>query len=154
MLDSIDKEKKDENKEKEIKENFKNIITQLYHKRWKIESEKWDLGSPSQSLATTEYHKSLKSLLGLTRSPTKNQITQSNHFFSTIYSYFKLEVITKFTQFKNNLKSITSTTTKTLKNHFDLKAQIYIKANQLAFKELQLLKSEIKELKVLVSCER
>jgi DDE superfamily endonuclease len=119
---------------KDNKESVKNIITKLYHKRWKIE----------------EYHKSMKSLLGLTKSPTKNQTTQSNHFFCTIYSYFKMEMITKFSQ----LKSTTSTATKTIKNHFQLKSQIYVKANQLAFEELQNLKSQIQEMKLLVPCER
>ena len=138
LTDSTNNSNDKEIKEiKEIKEAVKNTISNLYHKRWKIE----------------EYHKSMKSLLGLTRSPTKNQTTQSNHFFCTIYSYFKMEVITKFTQLKTTTTTATKTI-KTIKNHFHLKSQIYIKANQQAFKELQNLKSQIQELKLLVSCER
>jgi hypothetical protein len=52
-------------------------ITTIYQKRWKIE----------------EYHKSIKCNTCLAKSPTKTVRTQKNHFFMSIYSYFKLELL-------------------------------------------------------------
>ena len=52
-------------------------ITTIYKKRWKVE----------------EYHKSLKSNTCLAKSPTKTAKTQNNHFFMSIYAYFKLELL-------------------------------------------------------------
>jgi len=83
-------------------------ITTIYQKRWKVE----------------EYHKSVKSNLGLAKSPTKKVRTQSNHFFATMYAYVKLEQLAT----ANNL------------NHFALKAKLYLKAQQASLGELQALK--------------
>lgn len=85
-------------------------ITTIYKKRWKVE----------------EYHKSLKQNTSLEKSPTKKEITQSNHFFACLYSFIKLE----------GLKSVSNM------NHFALRTQIYIGALSQAFKELQNLKME------------
>lgn len=85
-------------------------IKTIYQKRWKVE----------------EYHKSIKSNTGLSKSPTKTVRTQSNHFFASIYSYFKLEQLKQQT----NL------------NHFALKSKLYIKALSVSFKELQSLRNQ------------
>lgn len=85
-------------------------INIIYQKRWKVE----------------EYHKSIKSNTGLSKSPTKTVRTQSNHFFASIYSCFKLEQLKQ----KTNL------------NHFALKSKLYIKALSVSFKELQNLKNQ------------
>ena len=79
-------------------------ITAIYNRRWKVE----------------EYHKSLKQNASLEKSPTKTVVTQSNHFFASIFAFFKLE----------NLKA------KTKLNHFALKTKIYTKALHAAFNEL------------------
>lgn len=83
-------------------------ITTIYQKRWKVE----------------EYHKSLKSNLGLAKSPTKKVRTQSNHFFTTMYAFVKLERLAHAT----NL------------NHFALKTKLYVRAQQASLRELQELK--------------
>ncbi len=88
--------------------NFEHL-TKIYQKRWKIE----------------EYHKSIKSNTSLAKSPTKTEITQGNHFFASIYSFFKLEKLSKETKL----------------NHFALKTKLYIKALKVSFDELQLLKN-------------
>lgn len=84
-------------------------IHEIYQKRWKIE----------------EFHKSLKSNLSLATSPTKNKTSQANHVFCSIVAFFKLEVLTKATTFKN---------------HFQFKSSLYLKALQASFKALQFLK--------------
>jgi hypothetical protein len=84
-------------------------LTTNYNKRWNVEC----------------YHKSIKSNCGLAKSPTRTVKTQNNHFFMSIYSFFKLE------KFK----------IKTKINHFALKAKIYISALKNAFKELEILKN-------------
>lgn len=84
-------------------------LTTLYQKRWKVE----------------EFHKSIKSNTLLAKSPTQTVRSQTNHFFASIYSYFKLELLKL----------------KTSKNHFALKSHIYIKALQASFQELQKLKT-------------
>jgi hypothetical protein len=86
-------------------------MTSIYQKRWKVE----------------EYHKSIKSNTGLAKSPTKTVLTQNNHFFASIYSYFKLEELSRST----NL------------NHFALKSKLYIKALAASAKELQKLRVQI-----------
>ena len=48
-------------------------ITTIYKKRWKVEV----------------FHKSLKSNLGLAKSPTHTKVTQNNHFFSSIVAFYK-----------------------------------------------------------------
>lgn len=85
-------------------------INAIYQKRWKVE----------------EYHKSIKSNTGLAKSPTKTVTTQNNHFFASIYAYFKLELLHQ----SANL------------NHFALKSKLYIRALSISFKELQNLKKE------------
>lgn len=80
-------------------------IYEIYKKRWKVE----------------EYHKSLKSNLGLAASPTKIQRTQSNHVFGAIYAYFKLEMLS----------------VKHVVNHFALKSKLMITATRAAFDCLQ-----------------
>lgn len=71
-----------------------------------------------------EYHKSLKSNAALGKSPTKTVMTQINHIFLSIMAVFKLESL----KIKHSL------------NHFALRAKLLIKANQVAFAELQKLK--------------
>lgn len=71
-------------------------ITSLYQKRWSIE----------------EYHKSIKSNTAFSKSPTKTVMTQSNHFFASIYAFFKLEILKMKIQV----------------NHFALKAKLYVNA--------------------------
>lgn len=50
-------------------------LTDLYHKRWKIE----------------EYHKSLKSNAGAARSPAKTEAPQSRHLLCCLHAFVKLE---------------------------------------------------------------
>jgi len=71
-----------------------------------------------------EYHKSLKSNAALSKSPTKTVTTQINHIFLSIVAVFKLECL----KIKHSL------------NHFALRAKLLIRANQVAFAELQRLK--------------
>lgn len=79
-------------------------ITTIYQERWSIE----------------EYHKSIKSNLGLAKSPTKNAKTQGNHFFAAMCAYIKLERLAK----SRNL------------NQFALKTKLYVKALQASMREL------------------
>ena len=109
-------------------------ISTTYHKRWTVE----------------EYHKSLKSLLGLEKSPTKNLVTQSNHFFCSIMAFLKMEILTKYKKVKGGVKDQASK----FKNHFQLKSQIYVAASKVAFKEVMKLKSEVESLRLLGFCER
>ena len=85
-------------------------MTAIYQKRWKVE----------------EFHKSIKSNTALAKSPTKTVRTQSNHFFASIYSHFKLETLKL----------------KTKKNHFALKSQIYLQAIRSSFQALRQLQAE------------
>jgi len=71
-----------------------------------------------------EFHKSLKHNVDLAKSPTKTIRTQSNHIFLAVLSFFKLECL----KIKHNL------------NHFALRAKLLLKANQIAYSELQRLK--------------
>jgi hypothetical protein len=79
-------------------------ITTMYQRKWKVE----------------EYHKSLKSNASFARSPTKRVRTQSDHFFASIYTFFKLERIKMARRM----------------NHFALRSRIYVKALQTAYQEL------------------
>jgi DDE superfamily endonuclease len=106
--------------DKTLQNQDKSEIYKIYQKRWKIE----------------EFHKSIKSNLNFATSPTKTVTTQINHFFCSIYSYFKLELLTKTTTLKN-----------TIKNHFQLKAKLYLSA-------LKSSNQELARLKQLVSCDR
>ena len=72
-----------------------------------------------------EYHKSLKSNAALAKSPTKLPHTQHNHVFASIVAFIKLE----------------SYRTATHLNHFALKAKLYHSAIQMAFQQLQTLKT-------------
>jgi hypothetical protein len=72
-----------------------------------------------------EFHKSLKSNAGLAKSPTRTVTTQNNHVFMAIYAVFKLECL------KIKHKA----------NHFALRAKLFIKANQMAYSELQKMKT-------------
>jgi len=83
-------------------------VMDIYQKRWPIE----------------EYHKSLKSNTALAKSPTRTVRTQQNHFFASIYAYFKLEILK----------------VKTKLNHFALKSKLYIQALRASMVELQRLK--------------
>lgn len=84
-------------------------IGTIYAKRWKIE----------------EFHESMKSNCSYSKSPTGTVRTQSNHFFCSVYSFFKLESIK----------------IKTKVNHFAMKRNIYLKALKTALYELQNLKT-------------
>ena len=85
----------------------------IYHKRWKVE----------------EYHRSLKQNASLAKSPTRTEITQTNHFVAALWAFVKIEL----------LKAQTN------KNHYQLKAQLYLAALQQAFQELRLLHSELSQ---------
>jgi hypothetical protein len=82
-------------------------ITTIYKKRWGVE----------------EYHKSVKSNTGFSKSPTKTIKTQTNHYVLSIVAYVKLEWLKQ----------------RTNKNHFAMKAQIYLAAQKAAHTELQML---------------
>jgi len=71
-----------------------------------------------------EFYKSLKHNVDLASSPTKTIRTQSNHIFLSIFAFFKLELL--------KIKHKT--------NHFALRAKLLIKANQIAYQELLLLR--------------
>lgn len=80
-------------------------ITAIYQKRRNVEV----------------FHKSLKSNASLSKSPTGTVRTQSNHFFASVYSFFKLEKL----KIKHNL------------NHFALRAKLYVNAIKASFQKLQ-----------------
>jgi hypothetical protein len=92
-----------------------------------------DLACNGEQVATTyqkrwkveEFHKSLKSNAGLAKSPTRTTTTQNNHIFMSIYAVFKLECL------KIKHKA----------NHFALRTKLFIKANQVAYAELQKLRA-------------
>ena len=68
-----------------------------------------------------EYHKSIKQNASLEKSPTKVVRSQKNHIFAAIIAYCKLELLR----------------TKTSLNHFALKYKLLMRANRMAFLELQ-----------------
>jgi len=70
------------------------------------------------------FHKTLKSNAALAKSPTQKVRTQGNHVFLSVYAAFQLECLS----LKHKL------------NHFALRAKLYLKANRIAFDELQTLK--------------
>jgi len=74
-----------------------------------------------------EYHKALKNNASIHKSPTKTIQTQANHLFASLCAYVKLE----------RLKVQEKT------NQFALKARLYLKAIQAAFKELNSLKLKL-----------
>ncbi len=73
-----------------------------------------------------EYHKSIKQNASLEKSPTKVERSQKNHIFASIIAYCKLEIL----RIKTSL------------GHFALKYKLLIKANQMAFQELKILKEK------------
>ncbi len=73
-----------------------------------------------------EYHKSIKQNASLEKSPTKVERSQKNHIFASIIAYSKLEIL----RIKTSL------------GHFALKYKLLIKANQMAFQELKILKEK------------
>lgn len=77
----------------------------IYKKRWKVEV----------------FHKTLKSNASMAKSPSHTVLTQSNHLFMSIYSVFRLEILT------SKLKL----------NHFELRAKLYLSALRFSFQELQ-----------------
>ena len=74
-----------------------------------------------------EYHKSIKSNTGFAKSPTKIIKTQTNHFILSIVAYIKMEWLKQ----------------RTGKNHFAMKAKIYLAAQQAAYQELKKLSTPI-----------
>lgn len=86
------------------------MVCDVYQKRWPIE----------------EFHKSIKSNTSLAKSPTRTIRTQQNHFFASIYAYFKLEL----------LKVATKT------NHFAMKSKLYLEALKTSMHELKKLQLE------------
>ena len=72
-----------------------------------------------------EFHKSIKQNASLSKSPTKTIQTQCNHLFASMVAYCKLELLK----------------VKTAMNHFAIKQKLLLKANQIMFNELQLLKT-------------
>ena len=86
------------------------LIATAYDSRWGVEV----------------FHKSLKQNVGLGKSPTKNEITQSNHIFAAMIGWTKLEMLSLMTQ----------------TNHFALKNQIYVKALNSAWQQVQELKTQ------------
>lgn len=83
-------------------------ISTTYETRWGVEV----------------FHKSLKQNVGLEKSPTKYEVTQSNHVFAAMIAWTKLELLS----------------IKEQSNHWALKTRLYVKALQAAFEELQKLK--------------
>lgn len=94
--------------------DYDGLIT-IYKRRWKVE----------------EYHKSLKSNASLEKSPTKTARTQSNHVFSSIYAFVKLE----------RLKLATKL------NHFAIRSGLYLKALRASYEELKRMRLPDVELK-------
>jgi hypothetical protein len=72
-----------------------------------------------------EFHKSIKQNASLSKSPTKIIRTQSNHLFASMIAFCKLELLK----------------VKTSMNHFAIRQKLLLKANQIMFNELQLLKA-------------
>lgn len=68
-----------------------------------------------------EYHKSIKQNASLEKSPTKVVLSQKNHIFASIIAYCKLEFLR----------------TKTSLSHFGLKYKLLMRANRMAFLELE-----------------
>lgn len=72
-----------------------------------------------------EFHKSIKQNASLSKSPTKTVKTQCNHLFASMIAFCKLELLK----------------VKTALNHFAIRHKLLLKANQIMFNELQLLKA-------------
>jgi hypothetical protein len=76
-----------------------------------------------------EYHRSLKQNASLAKSPTRTETTQTNHFVAALWSFVKIELLK----------------VQTNKNHYQLKAQLYLAALSQAFYELRSLQSELSQ---------
>ena len=74
-----------------------------------------------------EYHRSLKQNASLAKSPTRTETTQTNHFVAALWSFVKIELLK----------------VQTNKNHYQLKAQLYLTALEHAFRELRSLQSTL-----------
>jgi transposase len=85
-----------------------------YHQITTIYKKRWGV---------EEYHKSIKSNTGFAKSPTKTIKTQTNHYVLSIVAYIKLEWLKQ----------------RTHKNHFAMKAQIYLATQKVAQTELEVL---------------
>lgn len=72
-----------------------------------------------------EFHKSIKQNASLAKSPTKTIRTQCNHLFASMIAFCKLELLK----------------IKTSMNHFAIRHKLLLKANQIMFNQLQLLKA-------------
>ena len=70
------------------------------------------------------FHKSLKQNAALGKAPVRRIVTQNNHVFAVLYAFFKLECL----KIKRH------------RNHFALRAHLYLKAIRVAYEELQVLK--------------
>ena len=81
----------------------------IYHKRWGVE----------------EYHKCIKQNTSFAKSPTRTVTTQSNHFFSSIFAYVKLALLSSAHKL----------------NHFAMKAKLYHAALKSAYHELHQLRA-------------
>lgn len=90
------------------------LTSTIYQGRWGVE----------------ELHKSLKQNVGLEKSPTKFEVTQSNHVFAAMIAWVKLELLSKIRQ----------------TNHFALKNQLYLQAVKAAFEQLQTFKGGMPKL--------
>jgi hypothetical protein len=88
----------------------------LYQKRWKVE----------------EYHKSIKSNVSFSKSPTKRLVSQMNHFFCSVVGYVKLEMCRVATGW----------------NHFAQKAKLYEAALASAHAQLQQWKQSAKVISI------
>jgi hypothetical protein len=84
-------------------------VIDLYQRRWKVE----------------EYHKSIKSHASFAKSPTRRVRTQSNHYFSSLVGFVKLEV------YRVGL----------CLSHFALRGKVYQAAIAQAYIQLQQLKT-------------
>lgn len=73
-----------------------------------------------------EFHKSLKQNVALEKSPTRTKMTQKNHIFAAMLAFIKLEMLKLHSHV----------------NHFALKSQLYLRAIQTCFKELNLLQQQ------------
>lgn len=85
-------------------------IQTQYARRWKVE----------------EFHKSIKSNTGYSRSPAHTVRSQSNHLFLSMLAFVKLEALRL----------------STAKNHFALKSLLTLNSTKLALRELNSLKSQ------------
>ncbi|MCJ7703379.1 MAG: transposase [Anaerolineales bacterium] len=77
-----------------------------------------------------EYHRSLKQNTSLAKSPTRTVTIQTNHLVAALWSFVKIELLK----------------VQTNKNHYQVKAQLYLSALQQAFQELRIMQAELSSL--------